>query len=288
MGRIAASIEIIKASWALLKKDKELVWLPVFSMLATLVTVALFAGGFMLTTSENATTGELETSWGGYGLAFVLYVVLAIITVFFNAALIFAANERMSGSDPSVESALAGAMSKFGRILPWALVSATVSIIIKSIEERAGIFGRIIGSIVGIAWALVTFLVLPIIVIEDLGVRDAVKRAGNLFKKTWGEQVVGNAAIGLVGLAAVLIAAPFVILAFVSGVTAVIIAAIAVAAIWVLGVSVISAAMSGIFQTALYHYATTGQAPSGFTTQQMDAAFRPRRRLGGSTGTQPA
>ncbi len=278
MGRIAASIEIIKASWALLRRDKELIWLPILSLLSTLVTGALFVGGFMLTTTENVATGELQTSWSGYVLGFALYVVLAVVTVFFNAALIFAANERMSGGDPSVESAIAGAMSKFGRILPWALVSATVSIIIKSIEERVGIFGRIMGSIVGIAWALVTFLVLPIIVIEDLGVRDALKRATGLFKKTWGEQVVGNAAIGLLGFFATLIALPIVFLAFATEVTVVIVASLIVAGLWVVGVGVVSAAMSGIFQTALYHYATTGHAPTGFTTDQMNAAFRPRGR----------
>jgi hypothetical protein len=285
MGRIRASIEIVKASWAVLQHDRELLWLPVLSFLATAVTLALFAGGFLAVSGTDALDGgRIQPTIGGYVLLFLLYLVLAIITVFFNAALVSAAHERLGGGDPSVETALAGATSRFGLLLQWALVSATVSTILKSIQNRAGLLGRIVIGLVGMAWALVTFLVLPVIVVEGLTVGAAIKRSKDLFARTWGEQVVGNAAIGLVSFFAILgfgfIAVPVML----TGVTALVIAAIVTWVLWAMAVSVVGAAMSGIFQTALYLYASTGNVPVGFSPVAIQAAFRPKPAKSGFLG----
>jgi hypothetical protein len=284
MGRLRNSIEIIKASWRVLQQDRELIWLPVFSLLSTAITAALFLGGFWLTTTTDPVTGRFQTSPAGWVILAVMYLVLAFVTIFFNTALISAAWERLHGGDPTLGSALDAATARIGKILPWVLVSATVSIIIRAIEQRAGIFGRVVGAVVGIAWSLVTFLVLPIIVVEGLGVGDALKRAGELFKKTWGEQVIGNAAIGLVGAFGVLVAVPVVILAIATGTAMVIVPVVVLAAVWVLGLSAVTSAMSGIFQTALYQYASTGEVPSGFTREQMVGAFRPKNNVLGRSG----
>ena len=69
-----------------------------------------------------------------------------------------------------MRGALEVANSRLHRLMPWALVSASVSIVL-SILERYGVVGRIVASLVGLAWNLVTFLTVPIIVIEDVGVK---------------------------------------------------------------------------------------------------------------------
>ncbi len=96
-------------------------------------------------------------------------------------------------------SALRGAAARAGRLLPWAAVSATVSLLLRAIEERAGVLGKIVSGIAGMAWALVTFLVLPILVMEDIGVRDALRRSAEMFKGTWGENVAARIGFGLLG-----------------------------------------------------------------------------------------
>ena len=68
--------------------------------------------------------------------------------------------------------------------------------VLQAIEERFGIIGTIVARLVGLAWNLVTFLVVPILVLEDLGVGDALKRSKDLFKKTWGENVIGQFGLG--------------------------------------------------------------------------------------------
>jgi hypothetical protein len=179
------SWSIVKSSWAVLRQDRELVWLPVISFACTLVTLGLTFG---LAWAGGADLGSDRFHPGPLGsvVLFVGYVALAYITIFFNAALISAANERMSGGDPTVSSALAGARARAGRILPWAIVSATVSIVLRALSERSGTLGRFVVGLIGMAWSLVTFLVLPILVLEDVGVGAAITRSKDLFKRTWG------------------------------------------------------------------------------------------------------
>jgi hypothetical protein len=187
-----------------------------------------------------------------------------------------------------VRGALDVANSRLHRLLPWAFVSATVSVIITQLE-RQGIVGQIIGSIVGLAWNLITFLTVPILVLEDVGVGTAFKRSKNLFTKTWGENVVGQAGLGIIGFLAMIPGLLVIALGAATGsvVAAVFIGAIGVA--WILVASTVVAALSGIYRTALYRFASTGEVPEGFTGVDFQGAFRarrinPRNMFGGGNG----
>lgn len=279
MGRIRASFEIMKSSWGVLRQDKELLWLPVCSFLATLVSMALFAAGILAVNGGDFETinGEVQASPLSYALGFGLWVVLAIVTVFFNAAMVSAVNERLNGGNPTFESALAGAMAHIGPIVVWGLISATVSQILRSMQERAGLLGKIVIGLVGMAWALVTFLVIPVLVIEGVGVGQAIKRSKDLFRRTWGEQVVGNATIGVASFLLVLAALPVVGLFVLTQVAPLVITGVVLGLLWIAGVATVSTALSGVFQTALYHYASTGNIPHGYSPEAFQAAFRPKR-----------
>ena len=146
--------------------------LPLLSTVATLIIIASFLMPML------ASTETLEHDNTSYALLFLMYLVLAFVTIFFNAALVHAAHERLRGGDPTVGSALRGALARLGRILPWALVSATVSFVLRGLEQRAGLLGQIAAGLAGMAWSLVTFLVLPVLVIEDIGVTQAIRRSG--------------------------------------------------------------------------------------------------------------
>ncbi len=271
MRRIYNTIQLAKASWHVLKADKELLFLPVLSAIATVIVAATFIEPLLFTGDQ---TGEIDTV--GYVVLFAMYVALAYVTIFFNAALVHAAHDRMHGGDPTVGSALRGAMANAGRILPWAIVSATVSIILRAIEERAGIVGRIVAGIAGIAWSLVTFLVLPVLVIEKVGVGDAIRRSGNLFKRTWGENVAAQIGFGLLGF---VLALPAIVLLFAaaSAGSATGAALVIVAILWVIGVTLVMATLNGIFQTALYLFAAEGRVPGGYFDEvRFDDAFRPK------------
>ena len=238
------------------------------SGIASIIAAATFI--IPLLSSTDLEEGTMSTA--GYALLFVMYVVLAYITIFFNAALVSAAHERLSGGDPTIGSAIRGAASRAGKILPWAIISATVSMILRAIEERAGFVGRIVAAFAGMAWAVVTFLVLPIIVIEGMSVTDAIKKSGSLFKRTWGENLAAQVGFSLVGFLAILPAiAIFVLGVGAGGATAAV--AIVAGVLWVIAVSVVLAALSVIFQTALVSLCS-GWFSADRVLQRVDHAIR--------------
>lgn len=157
------------------------------------------------------------------------------------------------------------------------MVTATVTMILQAIEERFGVVGTIVARLVGLAWNLVTFLVVPILVLEDLGVGGALKRSKDLFKKTWGENVIGQFGLGAVGF---LLMIPGLLLLGVGAAigTAGIIVLGAIGVIWLIAAAVVVSALSGIYRTALYHYAAYGQVPGEFSGIDFEQAFRRRNR----------
>ncbi len=273
MGRIATTIELAKASWNVLKADKELVVLPVMSGIASIIVALTFLipTGFLRGADS---VGTVE-----YILLGALYLAMAFVTIFFNTALVYAANQRLSGGDPTIGSAISGASKHLPQIFVWAAISATVSVILKSLQERAGILGQIVIGIVGLAWTLVTFLVIPVFVVENVGVREALSRSATLFKQTWGENVAARVGFGLLGFLATL---PFILIAvgaMASGSGALTAAGLVIAVVGIVAVSVIMAALNAIFQTALYHYASSGSVPgSYFNDDNFAHAFVSRRR----------
>jgi hypothetical protein len=265
MQRINRTLQLARASWEVLKADKELTILPVLSFLASAVVTATFIAPMFLIGDDPGVLGYL--------LMFLLYVVLAYITIFFNTALVGAANERLQGGDPTLGSALRAAAELAGRILPWAVVSATVSILLRTIEERGGFLGQIVASIAGIAWGLVTYLVIPIFVVEGKTVGMAIKRSGELFKRTWGENVAAQFGFGILGFLLILPAVLLIFLGVAAGSGAVVGIAVLAAVLWGVAVSVVMAALSAIFQTALYHYAAENTVLGPFGRGTIATAF---------------
>ena len=271
MSRIGNSLALARSSWAVLKADKELVLLPVISGIASLIVAASFILPIIF-------AGFADRGGATIGLLLLMYFVLAYITIFFNAALISAANERLEGGDPTIGSAIRGAARRAGKILPWALLSAVVSVILRAIEERVGLVGKIVIAVVGMAWTVVTFLVLPIIVVEGIGTGKALKKSGSLVRNTWGENLAGHIGLGIVGFLLILPSIALVAAGIASAGTGVGGVAIGLGVLWGIIVMVVMAALTGIYQTALYHFAVSGHVPSGyFDSTLLQSAFQTRR-----------
>jgi hypothetical protein len=276
VGRFDRSIALAKASWNVLREDKQLVWLPVLSALTTLVVIATFALP-VWALAHSASSGGYQATPVTWILVGLGYLVAAYVVIFFNAALVWAADKRLRNEPVTLGEAIHFSASRTHVLLPWAVVSATVSVALRALE-RQGAIGRIVGALAGLAWSLVTFLVLPVLVVESLGPIAAVKRSASLFKKAWGEQVIANFGIGLVGLAAILVGLiPAAILFAIGGPIAV--AGIVLFAAWAIAVTMVVSALTGILQMALYRFATDGEV-AGFDTETLRGAFRPRGQRG--------
>lgn len=278
MGRFQNSIVLAKASWRVLQENRKLAVLPLLSSILTVLVAISFLVPIVILGQGGSSSSEYTFGPVQWILTAALYLASAYVVIFFNAALVYAADAHLHGVTVSVGDAIKFAASKTSVLLPWAIVSATVSMALRAIEERAGIIGTIVAGIAGVAWSLVTFLVLPVLVVEGLGPIKAVKRSGELFKRAWGEQVMANFGIGLITFGAIivgLIPAGLLMLLGTFG----IIAGVVLFVIWVTVVMVISQTVQGILSMALYRYATDGQV-QGFDTSQLQGAFQPRRRRG--------
>jgi len=276
MSRFQTSWEIAKRSWAVLRSDKTLAWFPVLSAIGSLLVIGVLGGLFAVAGIDDSSTGSTLQPFG-WVLIVVAYLALAMVQTYFLAGLVAGADQRLRGQNSTVRSALDIANSRLHRLLPWAVVTATVTMILQAIEERFGVIGTIVARLVGLAWNLVTFLVVPILVLEDLGVGDALKRSKDLFKKTWGENVIGQFGLGAVGFLLMIPGLILIGIGVAIGTAGIIIFG-AVGVIWLLASAVVVSALSGIYRTALYHYAAHGEVPGEFSGIDFGAAFRRRER----------
>ncbi len=276
--RLTNSWELVKASWRVLLADKELMIFPFVAFLASLVVLATFAVPTVLAGMLDSAVTNGDVGVFSYVVAFLFYVVMYAVTIFFNSALVGAAMIRLEGGDPTVRDGFRIAASKFGNILGYAVIAATVGTLLRVISERSGSIGRFVVSLVGFVWNIATFLVVPVLVVENVGPIDAVKRSGRLLKETWGEQIAGNLSVGfifgLITFGVILLGIPLVILAVISGSVALIVTAVALVILLIMAVSLVSSTLSGIYTAAVYRYATTGDTGGYFDADMVKGAFK--------------
>jgi hypothetical protein len=283
MSKFSRSWQLVKQSFAILRSDKQMMLFPVFSAVSCFVLTAIIAtgGAFMLLPARAAALaagGQFHPNQSPMFLIglFTLYVVNYFVIVFFNVALVGVANSRLMGGTWTFRDGIELAWARKGTILQWALVAATVGVILRTLEERLGLIGRLIMRIIGIAWALACYFVVPVLAFEDLTPVAAVKRSAKLFRDTWGEKVIGGFSLSLVSLVLMLPGIGLVIVAaFLAGLNGLLFGLV-VMFLYFLLLSVFMSAVGGIFNAALYRYACFKQAPTAFSRELIVSAWAPK------------
>lgn len=278
--RIANGWELTKQSFYVLRMDKELLVFPLLSGIACLLVLASFALPLWFSGYVESLSHEERPSLNvlAYVVLFAFYFANYFVIVFFNAALVACAVIRFKGGDPTVKDGLGAAMARLPQILGWALVAASVGVILQAIESRSEKVGAIVSSLLGMAWSIVTFFVVPVIVVEKAGPIKAIERSTAILRRAWGESLTANLGIGMITLllnipAILVLIAGFVLL----GVSVVLGAAvIALGVLGILAVSLVSSALNSIVLAALYLYGVTNQAPAAFDAAQLNGAFARR------------
>lgn len=277
MGRFQRSWALTKCSFQVLRSDKELLVFPLVATLAAIMVVATFVlPMFGLGMFEHLEGGG--SAIGLYVWGFFFYLVQYFVIFFFNSALVGAAMIRLDGGDPTVSDGLRIARGKWRQILGYAAIAATVGLILRALEQRAGFLGRIVIGFIGVAWTLATFLTVPVLVARDIGPVDAVKESASLLKQTWGESLIGNGGIGLVlglfNVALMLVGGGIVVFLAIQGLTALAVAMGAFVVLAVILTALVHSALSGIYSAVLYRYAVAGDAPQGFDGMLLQDAFQ--------------
>lgn len=271
--KFSRSWELVKASASVLRSDKELMLFPLISGAATLVVMATFLiPVFALRIFENG------FGVGGAVLGFLFYFCQYSVIIFFNCALVGAAMIRLDGGDPTLRDGFDAARSRLPSILGYAAIAATVGVFLQALKNKDNNFiVRLIGSGLGAAWTLATFLVVPVLVSRNIGPIDALKESVSLLKRTWGENAIGNvgigAAFGLITFLFLLVGAGLTFAAYQVALPL----AIGVGVLFLLGVlllGIYQAALSGVYSAALYRYAVSHEAPAAFRGAMLEDAFR--------------
>jgi len=283
-GRTSRGFALLRASWNVLKLDKELMIFPILSFLACLAVLAVIATPVVVSpTLQHQLFGEGGAEEGPHSpmlwvFLFLYYLASYFLMIFFNTALVSCALIRFRGGDPTVSDGLRAAMARLPQIAAWALLAATVGLVLGMIEERVKIVGKIIVRLIGAGWTIVTYFVVPVLAVEKLGPFAAIRRSLELLKKTWGESVVGQFSLGLATALLSLPGVALITLGVLAGDSAqsvwLVAASVTLGALYLLVLAILVSAMRQIFLTGTYLFASTGQVADGFSEDQLRSAFR--------------
>lgn len=283
--RISRGFNLALSSWNVLYTDKKLILFPILSGISCLLVMASFFIPIAVLVNNGTINLEGDENTGlpiwGWAVLFAFYFVNYFVIVFFNAALVSCSMMRFNGQQPTISAGLGAAAARLPQILAWALVSASVGILLRFIESLNEKVGEFISKIIGTAWTVLTYFVVPVLVVEKVGPFQAVSRSFQLLRQSWGESLVGSVGLGLFQFLIVLPG----ILALVGG--GYLVANVAPAA---LGITVlvlglfylllafaVSAALDTIFVSAVYQFAATKTVPAGFDPYTIEHAFEPRK-----------
>lgn len=284
---LSRSWKLAGESLKVLRKDPELMVFPVISFIAGVVVAGVLGGiGF----ATGSFSGDQGISGLGILFIFLFYFGAYFVTIYFQVALVASVKLRLSGGNPTLGYGVRQATQRLGSVVTWAIIAALVGLLLRLLEEAAKrntrgwgrMLAQVIIGLVGMAWSLATFFVIPVIAYEGVGGFEAIKRSMGVVKRRWGEAVVGQASIMLVmWILAIAVGAVFGIvgiLALGGGGTAWIIVGAIFLAVGVLGVLFIialSSTLQSIYTVVLYEYAIVGRVGDEFSHDAIEGAFRP-------------
>jgi hypothetical protein len=281
--RISAGFRAASDCWAILRQDKKLLLLPLISGICCIVVLLSFVVPMVvarpqaivaLFNQNNPRAGAANLPWWFYALVFAFYFCNYFVIYFFNAALVYCALLHFKGIPVTVGDGLQAAARSLPHILAWSLLSATVGLILKAIENNREA-GRFISGLLGTAWSIVTYFVVPVLIVEKVDPFTAIKRSTQILRNTWGEALGGRIGIGWFLL-------PFWLIGIVMAVggaflcTTVLplgIGLIAVAVVYLITLGLVNSALETILQSGLYLYATEGQVPNGMDRSVLQQGF---------------
>lgn len=285
------SWNLTKLSFKTIWQDKEMLLFPLLGGLFSLIFIVAVIAPALLG-MDNVSLGTAADNALSYVLLFLIYLGLAVIGTFFNVCVVYTTKTRFEGGDATFTESIKFALSKLPLIFYWGLLSATVGMVMRALEQaaqRAGAAGEviwgIINSLVGMVWGVVTLFVVPVMVFEGLTPFKAIKRSVTVLKDTWGESLIRHFGLGA-------IQALFMFLAMLLGIgllmalqglgDAGVIAGVVILIMLITLVVLVFNVANAVFNTALYVYANDGSIPGEFDQDTLAGSLGPRGQNQGS------
>jgi len=288
MNVFSRSWHIAKLSFSVINKDRELLWFALLSFIfSSIFSIAMIVPSVLPDIIDGQPVGSLEVYQ--YVIIFLTYFGLAFIATFFNVCVVYTAKIRFEGGNATFGESFQFALSRIGLIAQWSLLSASVGLLLRLLEQLASTFGkvgeivaRIIIGLLGAAWSIATIFVVPILVYDGLGPIEAVKKSMRAVKETWGENIVKSLGMGLMTFLAFV-----VVIAGGSGLTVLLsnlfdvpgmLTGLVILACMVLFTGLVFKVANTIFSTALYVYANEQIVAADFDEEVIKGAFKPKKK----------
>jgi hypothetical protein len=276
MGMLNNSKDLVKACADALESDKELSVFPALSFAGVVLVTAVFAAVLYLTGAVDRLNG------GGLGamdyvLLLLYYFLTYFVTTFSTAALVCTAMLGMSGGNRTWKDGLRTAGPHAAAILGYSAVSATAGLVLGLLSNRGGTTGRRGSAAPSAGWNILTFLAIPILVMEGAGPVRSQRLSAALLRRTWGDKLIDTGGIGLIfGLIiafVILLGAAFGAVVAETASPATVAMVVGITGLVVAVVGLISASLAGIYRAALYSYAITGAVGHLFREDLIKGAF---------------
>lgn len=281
MGKFRTSFELVKMSFKIINKEKELLVYTLLSGIASVLVILSFIFGVIgvgifsgtsLHSTNQTTQGITE-----FLFYFLFYFVLTFVALFFNTAIITSVNRVLKGEENSFMDGISDAFKNIGKIFMWTVVTAFVSTILKIIQDRVPMVAKIVVSLVGVAWNIATIFAFPLMILGNRKISVAIKESPKLFIKTWGENVIMNVGVGfffmIVFFGILFGMGTLTIFAFTLGPEVGLIMGVIMVISFVLCI-LLSITMDSVVRIVLYNYTQTGIMPSEVNKENLEDMFK--------------
>lgn len=210
-------IEKVKNGWKIcelslkvLQSNKKLIIFPIISGIALFVILTSFFIGIGAALGWHfEQLNQSDNNVMRYLVTFVVYLVSYTVVIFFNIALMHCVKLYFQGKEVSLSIGFKYSVSRLAYIISWSAFAATVGLILKIIQDNVGKLGKILVGLLGIAWGISTFFVVPIVAYEDKSPWNALKESVEMMKKVWGESLTAGFSFGILQFCALIVMAVF-------------------------------------------------------------------------------
>lgn len=286
VGRLRASWLLFKESWRFLSLDREMLWVSPITVLLNLFLLGIILGVvFLLLSANGSAVSDADVPSGfGYLILFLCYVAGAFSLALGQAAIVHTVYTRMHGGNATLKQSLKVAFSHAGSLFLWSCITSTVGVVLQFLSNQGKgvglIVSKIIAALLGATWSILTYFVVPAMVVDRKSAFASIPRSASVFKHTWGETLVGNFSLGAVFFLAHLL----VLLSFI-GLSVVtlsmrniplFIALCVLVVIWLVVSSIVHSTLNAVLRTLLYIYATENVVPQNFNPELLSAMLQKR------------
>ncbi|MGB1121573.1 MAG: DUF6159 family protein [Saprospiraceae bacterium] len=261
---------IAMLSFKTINENRTLLLFPVVSSVSLIIVLLTFFGGGFLLIGDSIDSLLQDDMMGNimaYALIFTYYLINYFIIVFFNAALIHCSVKIFNEEPTDLSDGINYATSKIDKIFSWAVLSATVGTVLQAIRNT-GRIGEFVAGLMGGAWSILTFFVVPIVIYENKNVIDSVKESTAIMREKWGESLAGSVSFGIFQVLGIIVTLGiFILLVQVN-----IILGLAAAMMFLLLTFTVVSAARTIFVAAVYNH-VKGQPTGNFGEDTLDSVF---------------